>query len=86
MQAFGFTGEDYKPVQKPEPTKTKGGFHAFGKNSKSAIAAVSKHDLDSKNKKLAEFRKLIGREEGREATNLTLNNEKAIDVALKRAH
>ena len=87
MQSFDFTGADYKPVAKPEPRATaKGGFHAFGKNSKSAIAAIPKHELEQKNKKLAEFRKLIGREEGREAVDLSLPNEMAIEVALKRAN
>ena len=41
MQAFEFEGKEYAPVQKPEPKKAKGGFHAFGKNSKSAIVPLS---------------------------------------------
>ena len=87
MQAFGFTGEDFKPVLKPEPTKSKGGFYSFGKNSKSSISAMSKEERDEKNRKLAEFRKVIGKQdEGHEAIDLTLTKERALEVALKRAN
>ena len=86
MQAFNFTGDNFEPVRKPEPKTAKGGFYAFGKNSKSAISALSKEERTEKNKKLAEYRKLIGREEGREADDLTFANERAVDVALKRAN
>ena len=85
-KAFDFTGEDFQPVAKPEPKTSKGGFYAFGKNSKSSIAALSKDERDEKNKKLAEFRKLIGKEAGREAADLSLANERVVDVALKRAN
>ena len=86
MQAFNFTGDTFEPVRKPEPKTSKGGFYAFGKNSKSAISALSKEDRESKNKKLAEYRKIIGLEEGRDAADLTMANERAVDVALKRAN
>lgn len=86
MQAFDFTGNDFKPVVKPEPSKSKGGFYSFGKNSKSSIAAMSKEDRDEKNRKLAEFRKVLGKEEGHEAIDLTLTKERALEVALKRAN
>ena len=72
---------------KPEPTTSKGGFYSFSKNSKSAIAAISKQDRDEKNKKLMEFRKAIGKQEGAdEATDLTVTKERAVEVALKRAN
>ena len=85
MQEFGFTGDDFQPVTKPETKTSKGGFHSFGKNSKSAIVPLSKNEREEKNKKLSEFHKIIGIIEGREATDLSLVNERAIDVALKRA-
>ena len=86
MQAFDFTGETYEPVAKPEPKQSKGGFYGFGKNSKSKIVTLSKNERDEKNRKLEEYRNVIGRTEGRDATDLSLANEVAIDVALKRAN
>ena len=35
---------------------------------------------------MAEFRKIIGREEGRDAEALTLANERTVDLVLKRAN
>jgi hypothetical protein len=64
-KAFTFTGETYEPVKKPEPKTAKGTFQSFGKNSKSAFVALSKSEIEEKNKKLSEFRKIIGREDGR---------------------
>ena len=84
MQAFSFTGETFEPVKKPEIKTAKGGFHGFSKNSKSAFVPLSKVELEDKNKKLKEFRKIIGREEGRQ--DLDLVSERAIDLALKRAN
>ena len=72
MQAFDFTGKDYKPVAKPEPTRTKGGFYSFGKNSKSVISAMSKEEAFVKNRKLADFRKVLGKEDGQNAADMTL--------------
>ena len=42
--------------------------------------------MDSKNQKLNEFRKVIGRDQGRQAEDLNFANERAIEVALKRAN
>ena len=47
---------------------------------------LSKSEIDEKNKKLNEFRKIIGREEGRQAEDLDFVSERAIDLALKRAN
>ena len=90
MQAFDFTGDPYEPVRKPEPTQSKGGFYGFSKNSKSAIVTMSKAEQEQKNKKLQDYRKIIGKDENyegaRQAVDLPLANERAIDLALKRAN
>ena len=89
MKAIDFTGDTFEPVRKPEPTQSKGGFYGFSKNSKSAIVTMSKNEREEKNKKLADYRNLIGKDEnyaGREATDLPMANERAIDLALKRAN
>lgn len=90
MQAFDFTGDPYEPVRKPEPTQSKGGFYGFSKNSKSAIVTMSKAEQEQKSKKLQEYRKIIGKDENydgaRQAADLPMANERAIDLALKRAN
>ena len=76
-------------MRKPEPTQSKGGFYGFSKNSKSSIVTMSKSEREEKNKKLQDYRKIIGKDEdyeGREATDLPMANERAIDLALKRAN
>ena len=70
MQNFDFTGESFEPVRKPGPTQSKGGFYGFGKNSKSSIITMSKDQQAEKDKKLQEYRKIIGKDEnyhGRQA-------------------
>ena len=50
---------------------------------------MTKVEQDEKNKKLQEYRKMIGKDEnydGRQATDLPMANERAIDLALKRAN
>lgn len=86
MQAIEFKGQEYTPVQKPEFKTAKGGFHGFGKNSKSAFVPLSHEERKQKEKKLTEFRKVIGKEEGRHAEDLDMVSERAIDLALKRAN
>ena len=53
---------DEGPKKKQEPTK--GGFYGFGKNSKSAIGAISKDQQAEKALKLKEYRDLIGQQAG----------------------
>lgn len=63
QKSFDFTGDTFEPVRKPEPTNAKGGFYGFGKNSKSSIITLSKAEQADKDRKLQEYRRIIGKDE-----------------------
>ena len=55
---------------KKRPESAKGGFYGFGKNSKSAIATISKQEQAQKQAKLKEYRDLIGKQGGNDGSGL----------------